>query len=99
MSAEYVHPEQVVGYEFEPQAARYTERDVSLYALGIGATTDPLTPALHAASTRSGPDTRNIGAPMTGSTVLSVTNVGKGLGIAPDFTTAIPEAQRSYSFF
>jgi len=34
--------EQVVGYAFEPLTFTYTEREVSLYALGIGASADPL---------------------------------------------------------
>lgn len=33
---------QILGYEFEPFQFRYTERDVSLYALGVGAPADPL---------------------------------------------------------
>jgi 3-hydroxyacyl-CoA dehydrogenase/3a,7a,12a-trihydroxy-5b-cholest-24-enoyl-CoA hydratase len=32
----------VVGYQFKPVETRYTERDVSLYALSIGAAADPL---------------------------------------------------------
>jgi len=35
-------PAQILGYEFEPITYTYTERDVSLYALGIGAPADPL---------------------------------------------------------
>ncbi|HRQ37466.1 MAG TPA: MaoC family dehydratase N-terminal domain-containing protein [Chloroflexota bacterium] len=32
----------VLGYQFKPVETRYTERDVSLYALSIGAAADPL---------------------------------------------------------
>lgn len=32
----------VLGYQFKPLETRYTERDVSLYALSIGAAADPL---------------------------------------------------------
>ena len=34
--------DQILSYEFEPFQFRYTERDVSLYALGVGAPADPL---------------------------------------------------------
>ena len=37
-----VNVEQVVGYEFAPITFDYSERDVSLYALGVGAPADPL---------------------------------------------------------
>ncbi len=36
--------EKLLGYEFEPKTFTYTERDVSLYALGIGAAKDALDP-------------------------------------------------------
>lgn len=39
---EYIDVDQVVGREFEPQTFTYSERDVSVYALGIGAATDAL---------------------------------------------------------
>ena len=43
MSAEqYIEPEKVIGYEFPPQTISYSERDVSIYALGIGAARDPM---------------------------------------------------------
>ncbi len=43
MAGDYgVDPDQIVGYAFEPLAIRYTERDASLYALGVGAPADPL---------------------------------------------------------
>lgn len=35
-------PADILGYEFEPIIYSYTERDVSLYALGVGAPADPL---------------------------------------------------------
>ncbi len=35
---------QALGYEFEPVEISYTEKDVSLYALSIGAAADPLDP-------------------------------------------------------
>ncbi|MFQ5407121.1 MAG: MaoC/PaaZ C-terminal domain-containing protein [Anaerolineales bacterium] len=38
----YIDVEQVLGYEFEPSTFAYDERDVSLYALGVGAAADPL---------------------------------------------------------
>ena len=41
-SAGYIEPEKVLGFEYEPHTHRYTERDVSLYALGIGAAQDAL---------------------------------------------------------
>ncbi len=34
--------DKIVGYAFEPITFEYTERDVSLYALGVGAPADPL---------------------------------------------------------
>jgi len=37
-----VNPDQIIGYEFAPLTYAYTERDVSLYALGVGAPADPL---------------------------------------------------------
>ena len=42
MSEEYIQPEKVAGYSFEPQSRSYGERDVSLYALGVGAASDPM---------------------------------------------------------
>lgn len=36
--------EKVLGYEYEPADFVYTERDVSLYALSVGAPADPLDP-------------------------------------------------------
>lgn len=38
-------PLSAVGFEFEPATLTYTERDLSLYALSIGAAADPLDPA------------------------------------------------------
>jgi len=35
-------PLAAVGYEFEPKTQRYDERDLSLYALSVGAAADPL---------------------------------------------------------
>ncbi|MFO7663584.1 MAG: MaoC/PaaZ C-terminal domain-containing protein [Chloroflexota bacterium] len=40
--AEVRGPLSAVGYEFEPAIIAYNERDLSLYALSIGAATDPL---------------------------------------------------------
>ncbi|NJN54458.1 MAG: hypothetical protein HC804_06725 [Anaerolineae bacterium] len=37
-----VNLSKVLGYQFKPVQTRYTERDVSLYALSIGAAADPL---------------------------------------------------------
>lgn len=42
MTAYSVDPEKIVGYEFPRITYTYTERDVSLYALGVGAPADPL---------------------------------------------------------
>lgn len=42
MATPAVDLNQILGYEFEPFQFRYTERDVSLYALGVGAPADPL---------------------------------------------------------
>jgi 3-hydroxyacyl-CoA dehydrogenase/3a,7a,12a-trihydroxy-5b-cholest-24-enoyl-CoA hydratase len=42
MSEYHVDPTQIVGYAFAPTTYSYTERDVSLYALGVGAGADPL---------------------------------------------------------
>lgn len=39
---EFVDLDKALGYEFEPRAFSYTERDLSLYALAIGAAADPL---------------------------------------------------------
>lgn len=44
MSNSFVNLDQVLGYEFEPKEFRYTERDISLYALSVGAAQDPLDP-------------------------------------------------------
>lgn len=38
----FIDLDKLLGYEFEPEAYRYTERDVSLYALSVGAAADPL---------------------------------------------------------
>lgn len=42
MSDSYIDVEQVRGYEFEPSVFEYNEHAVSLYALGVGAASDPL---------------------------------------------------------
>jgi len=42
MAKESIDPTQIVGYEFKPESAAYTERDASIYALGVGAGEDPL---------------------------------------------------------
>lgn len=39
------NPQDAVGHEFEPQTITYNERDVSLYALSVGAAADPLDPS------------------------------------------------------
>jgi acyl dehydratase len=39
-----VQLDQILGYSFEPITFEYNERDVSLYALGVGAPADPLDP-------------------------------------------------------
>ena len=44
MSDEYIDVEQVLGAEFEPTSFTYNDRDVILYALGVGAAADPLDP-------------------------------------------------------
>lgn len=41
---EYVDLEKALGFAFEPVDYSYTERDVSLYALSVGAATDPVDP-------------------------------------------------------
>lgn len=42
MAAPAVILEQILSYQFDPITFHYSERDVSLYALGIGAPADPL---------------------------------------------------------
>lgn len=42
MSDEFIKVDQVLGYEFEPVIFEYGDREVILYALGIGAAKDPL---------------------------------------------------------
>ena len=39
---EFIDVDQALGYEFPPIKTRYDERDLSLYALGVGAAADPL---------------------------------------------------------
>lgn len=39
---ENIQPDKLIGQEFEPATLHYTERDVSLYALGIGMARDPM---------------------------------------------------------
>ncbi len=41
---EFVDLDKALGFEFEPKPLTYTERDVSLYALSVGAAEDPLDP-------------------------------------------------------
>ncbi|MCH7959314.1 MAG: SDR family NAD(P)-dependent oxidoreductase [Candidatus Hydrogenedentes bacterium] len=41
---EFIDPDKVLGHEMKPATTSYTERDLSLYALGIGAAQDPLDP-------------------------------------------------------
>ena len=38
---EYIDVDEALGYEFEPRTSSYTERDLALYALGVGAAKDP----------------------------------------------------------
>ena len=38
---EFVDVDEALGFEFEPQSSRYDERDLALYALGVGAAKDP----------------------------------------------------------
>ena len=38
----FVDVDRALGYEFKPEAYHYSERDVSLYALSVGAAVDPL---------------------------------------------------------
>ncbi len=40
MTAQQVDPAQIVGHEYEPIVVEYSERDVCLYALGVGAPAD-----------------------------------------------------------
>jgi 3-hydroxyacyl-CoA dehydrogenase/3a,7a,12a-trihydroxy-5b-cholest-24-enoyl-CoA hydratase len=44
MNDGYIDVQQVVGYEFEATSFNYTDREVILYALGIGAGRNPLDP-------------------------------------------------------
>ncbi len=44
MNDEYIDVEQVLGAEFEATSFAYDDRDVILYALGVGAAKDPLDP-------------------------------------------------------
>ena len=46
-------PRKLSGHEFEPQTVEYDERDVSLYALGIGAARMRLTRKSSSTSTNS----------------------------------------------
>src|SRR6185437_16008532 len=39
---EFIDVDAALGYEFPPLSTEYAERDLSLYALGVGAGTDPL---------------------------------------------------------
>jgi len=39
---EFIDVDQALGYEFEPVKAAYDERDVAIYALGVGASANPL---------------------------------------------------------
>jgi 3-hydroxyacyl-CoA dehydrogenase/3a,7a,12a-trihydroxy-5b-cholest-24-enoyl-CoA hydratase len=39
---EFIDVDAALGYEFPPRRSEYTQRDVSLYALGVGAGRDPL---------------------------------------------------------
>ena len=39
---EFVQPDKVVGFQFQPMAFSYTEKDVAFYALSIGAAANPL---------------------------------------------------------
>src|SRR5262249_7391056 len=39
---EFIDVDAALGYEFPPLTTQYTERDLALYALGVGAGTDPL---------------------------------------------------------
>jgi 3-hydroxyacyl-CoA dehydrogenase/3a,7a,12a-trihydroxy-5b-cholest-24-enoyl-CoA hydratase len=39
---EFIDVDAALGYEFPPLTTEYTERDLALYALGVGAGTDPL---------------------------------------------------------
>ncbi len=41
---DFVNVDQALGHAFRPETMRYTERDVSLYALSIGAAADPVDP-------------------------------------------------------
>ena len=41
---EFVNLDKALGFEFKPKTYTYTERDVSLYALSVGAAADPLDP-------------------------------------------------------
>ena len=38
---EFVDVDEALGYEYEPQKSSYDERDLALYALGVGAAKDP----------------------------------------------------------
>ena len=40
----FVDVDRALGYDFKPEVYNYTERDVSLYALSVGAAADPLDP-------------------------------------------------------
>lgn len=44
MSDQYIDVKQVLGHEFVPTSFEYSDREVILYALGIGAGQDPLNP-------------------------------------------------------
>jgi hypothetical protein len=59
---------------------------VTVRALAVG--NAPITPARHAATTRSGPDTRSIGAAMTGSRSRSASRAGRAARAAVPVTRA-----------
>lgn len=44
-AADEIGPPAAIGYQFEPKSISYAEKDLSLYALAVGAAADPLDPA------------------------------------------------------
>jgi 3-hydroxyacyl-CoA dehydrogenase/3a,7a,12a-trihydroxy-5b-cholest-24-enoyl-CoA hydratase len=44
MNDEYIDAQKILGYEFDPATFNYTDREVILYALGVGAGRDPIDP-------------------------------------------------------
>ena len=49
---EFIDVDEALGYEFPPVSSSYDERDLALYALGVGAAQNPLDATSSPTSTR-----------------------------------------------